>query len=151
MRSLVRLAQPRRSASSLPVGSRLQHLSIPTCDWSRLSTFGIGSRTRPWVLCRVWPCSLGVGDELVVCVLRARCVLMKVLWSRLGRPIGDNRRVGFQNPAMPPDQRLDPPAPPTGILPRHQYDRHGDNVVDRWSTRAARVGPLSAYEAAVPA
>jgi hypothetical protein len=46
---------------------------------------------------------------------------------------------------------LHPPIPPTRVLPRHPHHRRGETVVDWWSTRAARVGPPAAHEAAMPA
>lgn len=46
---------------------------------------------------------------------------------------------------------LNPPIPPPRLLPRHPHYQCGETVVDRWSTGAARVGPPSPHEAAVPA
>jgi hypothetical protein len=45
----------------------------------------------------------------------------------------------------------EPHIPPARVLPRHPHDQGGDDVVDPWTTGPVRVGPSSAYEAAMPA
>jgi hypothetical protein len=46
---------------------------------------------------------------------------------------------------------LDPAVAPARILPRHPLHQCGDNRVDRRAAGLARVGPLLAHQAAVPA
>src|SRR3954453_6582244 len=41
--------------------------------------------------------------------------------------------------------------PPARVLPRHPHHQGGEDVVDRWPSGPVRVGPPSAYEAAMPA
>ena len=45
---------------------------------------------------------------------------------------------------------LDPPVPPARILPRHPLHQGDEDVVDRWPSGPARIGPPSAHEAAMP-
>jgi hypothetical protein len=45
----------------------------------------------------------------------------------------------------------DPFVPPVRIVRRHPHDQCGELVVDRWPSGPVRVGPPSAYEAAMPA
>jgi hypothetical protein len=45
---------------------------------------------------------------------------------------------------------LDALVAPGLILPGHPFDQHSGHVVDRWATRAIRVGPLLGDQAAMP-
>ena len=46
---------------------------------------------------------------------------------------------------------LDPYVPPAPVLPRHPHHQGDQDVVDRWPSGPAGVGPPSPNEAAMPA
>src|SRR4051812_46242730 len=46
---------------------------------------------------------------------------------------------------------LDSAVSPARVLRSHPADQRGEGLIDRWSSGPVRVGPSSAYEAAMPA
>jgi hypothetical protein len=93
---------------------------------------------------------------------------MLLAWVRRNRPpggVGVSYRCWWDSVALqdPADRggadavaefaqlALDPHVSPVRVLPCHPHDQRGDDVVDRWAAGSVLVGPLSAYEVAVPA
>ena len=80
-----------------------------------------------------------------------------------GVGVPDRRRWDAVALEDPPDRRgtdpvaefeqlaLDPLVSPGRVVRRHPHDQRRDRLVDRWPSGPVRVGPPSAYEAAMPA